>query len=141
MTIKIRNLENEIPKYLDMIVNNLKENFHSRLLLIFLFGSRATDNSTTRSDIDILVVIKGLEKPKPLSPPRNIRLDVDILAIPCDEFEEGIKVGKGLFIEVMVYGRSLYGEETMLTYFQELAKTAIKKYSMERTDIGWKKEI
>ncbi len=139
ITIKIRNLENEIPKYLNKIVSNLKEKYNSRLLLVFLFGSRATNNATTKSDIDILAVIKGLGKPQPLSPPSKIRLDVDILAIPSNEFEEGIKAGKGLFIEVMVYGQSLYGDEKILSYYQELAKMAIKKHLMVRTDIGWKK--
>ena len=132
--------ESQIPKYLNIIVSNLKEKYGSNLLFVFLFGSRATNSATTRSDIDILAVIDDLKKPEPLSPPLNIPLGVDIIAVPSKEFEGGIIAGKGFFIEIMVYGKSLYGEKSILTYYKELAQKTIKKYSMVRSNIGWKKE-
>jgi len=109
------------------------------LILAILFGSRATETATSRSDIDILAIFDGLPENTSLAPPENIPLGVDILAVPEKNFIEGLTEGKGLFIEAMTRGRILFGEEQVVQKYLAQAKRTIKHLRMVRTEIGWKR--
>ncbi len=128
-----------IQPILREIVNYLQKK--GVLILVILFGSRATETATVRSDIDILAIFKDLSTNTALSPPENLPIGIDILAVPEKNFREGLTEGKGLFIEVMTRGRVLFGKPQVIQKYQALVKRTIHQLKMERTEIGWKRNV
>jgi hypothetical protein len=47
----------KLDKWLDLLLDNLKNSFGERLLLVALVGSRARDDSNPQSDVDINVIL------------------------------------------------------------------------------------
>ena len=47
----------ELDKWLDLLLDNLKNSFGERLLLVALVGSRARDDSNPQSDVDVNVIL------------------------------------------------------------------------------------
>jgi predicted nucleotidyltransferase len=47
----------ELDKWLDLLLGKLRNNFGERMLLVALVGSRARDDSTPQSDVDINVIL------------------------------------------------------------------------------------
>ena len=128
-----------IQPILREIVNYLQKK--GVLILVILFGSRATETATVRSDIDILAIFKDLSTNTALSPPENLPIGVDILAVPEKNFREGLTEGKGVFIEVMTRGRVLFGKPQVIQKYQTQVKRTINQLKMERTEIGWKRDV
>jgi hypothetical protein len=63
----------ELDKWLETLLDNLKKGFGERLLLVALVGSRARDDSTPQSDIDINVILDAVT-------PEDIILYRDIIS-------------------------------------------------------------
>jgi predicted nucleotidyltransferase len=67
----------ELDKWLETLLDNLKKGFGEKLLLVALVGSRARDDSTPQSDIDINVIMDTVT-------PEDIILYRDIISIMPD---------------------------------------------------------
>jgi len=80
-------MSNSLDKAIQIIVKVADPN------LIILFGSRAKNKDTEDSDFDLLVLKKGISKPRELSQKiylnfRNIGAPVDVIVADLDKFEE-----------------------------------------------------
>jgi predicted nucleotidyltransferase len=102
----------ELDKWLETLLDNLKKGFGERLLLVALVGSRARDDSTPQSDIDINVILDAVT-------PEDIILYRDIISnMPDSHYAcgylgglEEIKIWPRYDLVAFHYGsRILYGD-------------------------------
>ncbi|MEM1900522.1 MAG: nucleotidyltransferase domain-containing protein [Candidatus Nezhaarchaeales archaeon] len=55
-------LDEDLKRYLDLYLEILREFFKDDLVSVYVFGSVARGEASEESDVDLLVVVKGLEE-------------------------------------------------------------------------------
>jgi uncharacterized protein len=102
------NLEKEIKRITDQLISKYKPD------KIILFGSMASGNPNSDSDVDFLIIKKdtpyyGAERIRELSRIIDRNIAVDFLIYRPDELEKRVSMGDPFLKSIMKEGRVLYG--------------------------------
>ena len=139
----------EIIKRLKSASKNLKEAFGEAYVGLLLFGSYARGEASDRSDVDVLVVMRGLKGlkvrgdvygilAKHVGRPLTL-IDVDLADISRDDLEVTPLLLNALYDGVIVYDRFGVLERLKLKTIELIRKANLVRYRTPDGKYGWKR--
>ena len=139
----------EIIKRLKSASKNLKEAFGEAYVGLLLFGSYARGEASDRSDVDVLVVMRGLKGlkvrgdvygilAKHVGRPLTL-IDVDLADISRDDLEVTPLLLNALYDGVIVYDRFSVLERLKLKTIELIRKANLVRYRTPDGKYGWKR--
>ena len=139
----------EIIKRLKSASKNLKEAFGEAYVGLLLFGSYARGEASDRSDVDVLVVMRGLKGLKVRGDVYSILakhvgrpltlIDVDLADISRDDLEVTPLLLNALYDGVIVYDRFGVLERLKLKTIELIRKANLMRYRTPDGKYGWKR--
>jgi len=139
----------EIIKRLKSASKNLKEAFGEAYVGLLLFGSYARGEASDGSDVDVLVVMRGLKGLKVRGDVYSILakhvgrpltlIDVDLADISRDDLEVTPLLLNALYDGVIVYGRFGVLERLKLKTIELIRKANLMRYRTPDGKYGWKR--
>lgn len=139
----------EIIKRLKSASKNLEEAFGEAYVGLLLFGSYARGEASDRSDVDVLVVMRGLKGlkvrgdvygilAKHVGRPLTL-IDVDLADISRDDLEVTPLLLNALYDGVIVYDRFGVLERLKLKTIELIRKANLMRYRTPDGKYGWKR--
>jgi len=139
----------EIIKRLKSASKNLKEAFGEAYVGLLLFGSYARGEASDRSDVDVLVVMRGLKGlkvrgdvygilAKHVGRPLTL-IDVDLADISRDDLEVTPLLLNALYDGVIVYDGFGVLERLKLKTIELIRKANLVRYRTPDGKYGWKR--
>ncbi|HDN63109.1 MAG TPA: nucleotidyltransferase domain-containing protein [Candidatus Bathyarchaeota archaeon] len=139
----------EIIKRLKSASKNLEEAFGEAYVGLLLFGSYARGEASDRSDVDVLVVMRGLKGlkvrgdvygilAKHVGRPLTL-IDVDLADISRDDLEVTPLLLNALYDGVIVYDRFGVLERLKLKTIELIRKANLVRYRTPDGKYGWKR--
>ena len=139
----------EIIKRLKSASKNLKEAFGEAYVGLLLFGSYARGEASDGSDVDVLVVMRGLKGlkvrgdvygilAKHVGRPLTL-IDVDLADISRDDLEVTPLLLNALYDGVIVYDRFGVLERLKLKTIELIRKANLVRYRTPDGKYGWKR--
>ncbi|MCD6504856.1 nucleotidyltransferase domain-containing protein [Candidatus Bathyarchaeota archaeon] len=139
----------EIIKRLKSASKNLKEAFGEAYVGLLLFGSYARGEASDGSDVDVLVVMRGLKGLKVRGDVYSILakhvgrpltlIDVDLADISRDDLEVTPLLLNALYDGVIVYDRFGVLERLKLKTIELIRKANLMRYRTPDGKYGWKR--
>ncbi|RLG98573.1 nucleotidyltransferase domain-containing protein [Candidatus Bathyarchaeota archaeon] len=139
----------EIIKRLKSASKNLKEAFGEAYVGLLLFGSYARGEASDRSDVDVLVVMRGLKGlkvrgdvygilAKHVGRPLTL-IDVDLADISRDDLEVTPLLLNALYDGIIVYDGFGVLERLKLKTIELIRKANLVRYRTPDGKYGWKR--
>ena len=139
----------EIIKRLKSASKNLKEAFGEAYVGLLLFGSYARGEASDGSDVDVLVVMRGLKGLKVRGDVYSILakhvgrpltlIDVDLADISRDDLEVTPLLLNALYDGIIVYDRFGVLERLKLKTIELIRKANLMRYRTPDGKYGWKR--